>query len=143
LIEISYSNKCAIHTQKFIAPVQVFSLHRDLKTNKLQPVYCVDVTDHGLGVSCSSEGSLLIWLTENGMVRRNLDGHVFDVQICKFFPSGVVVLSGGADFRLKIWSAEDASCPVTLITHTKGFSFYSIVYLGPLLDSSIEYKRNN
>lgn len=75
-----------------------------------------------MGVSCSFEGSLLIWLTSNGQIRRVLEGHVGDVHFCKFFPSGLVVLSGGADIRLKIWSAEDGSSPVTLIGHTRGLN---------------------
>ena len=43
-----------------------------------------------------------------------------DVETCRFFPSGIVVLSGGADMRLKIWSAQDGTCPRTLIGHTGG-----------------------
>lgn len=43
-----------------------------------------------------------------------------DVYMCRFFPSGIVVLSGGADLRLKIWSVEDGSCPRTLTGHTRG-----------------------
>lgn len=31
----------------------------------------------------------------------------------------IVVLSGGGDFLLKIWSALDGSCPVTMKGHTK------------------------
>ena len=52
--------------------------------------------------------------------QRDLSGHIGDVNICKFFPSGLVVVSGAADLRMKIWSAEDGSCPVTLIGHTSG-----------------------
>ena len=29
-----------------------------------------------------------------------------DVYSCRFFPSGKVVLSGGADLRLKIWTVR-------------------------------------
>lgn len=54
------------------------------------------------------------------MVQHDLQGHISDVNTCRFFPSGKVVLSGGADLRLKIWSAEDGSCPVTLKGHTGG-----------------------
>lgn len=43
-----------------------------------------------------------------------------DVETCRFFPSGIVVLSGGSDMRLKIWSAQDGTCPRTLIGHTGG-----------------------
>ena len=41
---------------------------------------------------------------------------------CRFFPSGVVVLSGGADTQLKIWSAETGQCAATLIGHTAGIA---------------------
>lgn len=43
-----------------------------------------------------------------------------DVNCCKFFPSGIVVLSGGMDAQLKIWSAENASCAATLQGHRAG-----------------------
>ena len=70
-------------------------------------------------------------------LQHDLQGHISDVNTCKFFPSGKVVLSGGADLRLKIWSAEDGSCPVTLKGHTGGISrarcivhlFYVIILL--------------
>ncbi len=48
--------------------MQVFCLHNDNKNKKL-PVLSIDVTDGGLGVSSSSNGTLLIWLTENGQIR--------------------------------------------------------------------------
>ena len=56
----------------------------------------------------------------NIFIQRHLDGHVGDVYTCRFFPSGVVVLSGGADCSLKIWSAQDGSCPRTFIGHSRG-----------------------
>ena len=43
-----------------------------------------------------------------------------DIETCRFFPSGVVILSGGSDMMLKLWSAQDGSCPRTLIGHTAG-----------------------
>ena len=43
-----------------------------------------------------------------------------DVETCRFFPSGVVILTGGSDMRLKIWSAEKGTCPRTLVGHTGG-----------------------
>lgn len=52
--------------------------------------------------------------------QRLLEGHVYDVNCCRFFPSGLVVLSGGMDAQLKIWSAEDASCAVTFKGHKAG-----------------------
>ena len=43
-----------------------------------------------------------------------------DVYSCRLFPSGMVVLSGGADRQLKIWSVLDGSCPRTLVGHSRG-----------------------
>jgi proteasomal ATPase-associated factor 1 len=108
--------------------VQKFSLHFNKKQDKL-PVLCLDVTEGGLGISCSCDDSLLIWLLDDGQIRRKLDGHISDINVCKFFPSGIVGLTGGADLRIKIWSAENGSCPVTLVGHSGGkltikFFFY-------------------
>ena len=60
------------------------------------------------------------------IAKRELKGHVTDVTTCRFFPSGVVLLTGGSDMQLKIWSAEDGSCPVTLKGHRGGISFFSL-----------------
>ncbi|MGH0179331.1 UNVERIFIED_CONTAM: hypothetical protein FKN15_001715, partial [Acipenser sinensis] len=51
---------------------------------------------------------------------RELTGHVYDVNCCRFFPSGMVVLSGGMDTLVKVWSAENGSCPVTFKGHKAG-----------------------
>ena len=38
-------------------------------TDKRESVYSIDVTDGGLGVSCSTDGSLLVWTTNEGLIR--------------------------------------------------------------------------
>ena len=93
------------------------------------PVYSVDVTENGLGVSSSADGSLLVWTLSNGEVRRSLTGHISDVNTAKFFPSGIVVLSGGADLRVKIWSVENGKSPVQL-GHSSGVMDVCIVDKG-------------
>ena len=55
-------------------------------------------------------------------MQRRLEGHYGDVYTCRFFPSGIVILSGGADTQLKIWSAETGKCAATLTGHTAGDS---------------------
>lgn len=45
-----------------------------------------------------------------------------DIYKAKFFPSGMVVLSGGADTQLKIWSAETGLCAATMVGHKAGKS---------------------
>ncbi|KAM6290492.1 proteasomal ATPase-associated factor 1-like [Porphyrio hochstetteri] len=71
-----------------------------------------------------------IWQAANGEIRRLLGGHVCDVNCCRFFPSGLVVLSGGMDAQLKIWSAEDANCVVTFKGHKGGILDTAIVDRG-------------
>ncbi|MBN3309538.1 PAAF1 factor, partial [Amia calva] len=43
-------------------------------------------------------------LNEMNSWRRELSGHVYDVNCCKFLPSGMVVISGGMDAQVKVWS---------------------------------------
>ena len=52
--------------------------------------------------------------------QRKLEGHFGDVYSCRFFPSGVVVLTGGADTQVKVWSAESGQCAATLRGHQAG-----------------------
>lgn len=68
-VEVSYKSDQTDLTRRFVAPVQKFRIHLDEKTKNPRPVLSIDVTNGGLGVSSSNDGSLLIWLTENGQVR--------------------------------------------------------------------------
>jgi hypothetical protein len=43
---------------------------------------------------------------------------VFDVNCCMFFPSGKVILTGGMDMRMRIYSI-DGSCAATLQGHKR------------------------
>ncbi|XP_038047366.1 proteasomal ATPase-associated factor 1-like isoform X2 [Patiria miniata] len=94
-------------------------------------IISLDISSGGaLGVSSDSNDSLRIWQTSDGTVRRELKGHFSEVSTCRFFPSGVVVLTGGLDRQVKVWSVEDGSCPVTLKGHTGGVSCMAIVDKG-------------
>lgn len=108
----------------FVAPEITYNLHK-------KKILCTDISlSDGLGVSSSQGGDLWIWDTDTGETRRVLSGHIADVDTCRFFPSGVVVLSGGEDFRLRIWSAQDGSCARTLTGHTRRITDTSIIEKG-------------
>ncbi|XP_065057769.1 proteasomal ATPase-associated factor 1-like isoform X3 [Rhopilema esculentum] len=109
----------------FHAPFSTFrNLHK-------KAVRCVDVSPGGaLGISSSDDGSLNIWNTSDGVVRRCLEGHISDVTHCRFFPSGVVALSGGIDMRLRIWSVENGSCPRVLVGHSAAITDTAIIDKG-------------
>ncbi|KAL1422909.1 hypothetical protein MTO96_021630 [Rhipicephalus appendiculatus] len=109
----------------FIAPTTAFAnVHN-------KSVACLDVTKGHLGVSASGTSEIRIWDSRTGEVRRDLEGHVWDVYTCRFFPSGVVVLSGGADMQLKIWSAETGKCPVTLKGHSASSGILELAFWIP------------
>ncbi|KAG7161943.1 proteasomal ATPase-associated factor 1-like [Homarus americanus] len=110
----------------FIAPIATFNnIHS-------KSVLCLDVANGGLGVSVSTENKLHVWETKSGLVRRVLEGHLFDVYTCSLFPSGLVVLSGGGDMQLRIWDAVTGACPVVLKGHT-----------GAVLDTAIVDRGKN
>lgn len=109
---------------EFTAPDKCFSrIHQ-------KNVIGLNVTSNGLGVSACSDNKLRVWDSSNGDIRRNLEGHIWDVYTCRFFPSGIVVLSGGADMQLKIWSAETGQCAATLIGHGAAIMDTAIVERG-------------
>jgi len=93
-------------------------------------IYFIDVTAGGLGVSSDSVGNLTVWETQSFSTRRSLAGHFGDVYSCKFFPSGLVILSGGADMLLKIWSVETGECARTLMGHRQAVTDLGFVDRG-------------
>eukprot|EP00092_Neocalanus_flemingeri_P037469 GFUD01040801.1.p1 GENE.GFUD01040801.1~~GFUD01040801.1.p1 ORF type:complete len:398 (+),score=150.67 GFUD01040801.1:77-1270(+) len=93
-------------------------------------VSSLDVSSGGLGVLCGRSEKLSVWDSSTGTVRRELEGHLGEVYTAKLFPSGLVVLSGGADMQLKIWSVETGDCAVTLKGHTRPITDTAIVEKG-------------
>ncbi|XP_025099117.1 proteasomal ATPase-associated factor 1-like isoform X2 [Pomacea canaliculata] len=123
---VIYQKDPHVISRKFVSPVITFStIHQSKKG-----VECLDVTPGGLGVSCDSSCNLSIWQTDSGEKRRELKGHVGNVYSCKFFPSGIVVLSAGADMQMKIWSAETGKEAACLIGHTAAILDTAIVERG-------------
>lgn len=87
---VRVSSKLHAGFTAFIAPSSHFNL---IHTSG---IYSTDISSIGkLAVSSSTEGSLIVWRIKDGKVLENLAGHVLDVNRCRFFPSGLVVLSAG------------------------------------------------
>ncbi|KAK7865824.1 hypothetical protein R5R35_001281 [Gryllus longicercus] len=121
-IQIKYLSSSTLYV--FIAP------DRSYNSAHNKSVISCDVTPNGLCVSACTDNKLQVWDTKTGVIRRTLEGHVGNVYKCRFFPSGIVALSGGADMQLKIWSAETGQCPVTLSGHTAAITDFCIVERG-------------
>eukprot|EP01114_Cavostelium_apophysatum_P022662 TRINITY_DN8273_c0_g1_i1.p1 TRINITY_DN8273_c0_g1~~TRINITY_DN8273_c0_g1_i1.p1 ORF type:complete len:410 (+),score=36.64 TRINITY_DN8273_c0_g1_i1:39-1232(+) len=110
----------------FYSPTKTFSLHDPKKS-----VNCVDVSPQGeLGISGADNGSLKIWAARTGEVLRDLQGHVGDVLVTRFFPSGEVVLSAGSDTQIKIFSALEGYCAATMRGHALGVLGCALVERG-------------
>jgi len=89
----------------------------------------VDISPKGeLCVSGADGAQLKIWRVDNGELLRELKGHVGDVLLARFFPSGEVVLS--ADIQLKIWNALDGDCVATCSGHSMGVLDVSMIERG-------------
>jgi proteasomal ATPase-associated factor 1 len=91
----------------------------------------IDVTNNAtLLVRTFDGGECTVWSTFDEMAPgklrkyrpwRDLDkGHVGDIYFAKFFPSGKVVLSGGADTTLRIWDVMDDEFDGSPVTMLKG-----------------------
>ncbi|XP_033865864.3 proteasomal ATPase-associated factor 1-like isoform X1 [Acipenser ruthenus] len=120
-ISCPYANAAS----KFLSPYTSFPGIHD------KSITCMDIScGGGLGLSTSTDGTMKIWNCKNGERRRELTGHVYDVNCCRFFPSGMVVLSGGMDTLVKVWSAENGSCPVTFKGHKAGILDTAVVERG-------------
>ncbi|KIH42561.1 WD domain, G-beta repeat protein, partial [Ancylostoma duodenale] len=61
---------------------------------------------------------------------RDLKGHIMDVYKCRFFPSGLVVLSAGMDMSVRVWSVETGQCPRTFKGHTMAVTDLAIIGVG-------------
>ncbi|CAD5115062.1 unnamed protein product [Dimorphilus gyrociliatus] len=131
-IVVQYTSSEGIVSRQFYAASQTFSIHK-------KAVKSIDTSEGGLGVSTDDDERLIVWTTESGDIRRSLneqDGHFGDINNCKFFPSGLVLLTAGADTRLKIWSIEDGRCGATLTGHKAGVLDTAIVERGKNIVSS-------
>ncbi|CAH0592645.1 unnamed protein product [Chrysodeixis includens] len=94
----------------FVAPSNVHKVHK-------KGVLSVAVSNHSLAVSSCEEDKLLVWDSRTSEVSLDLKGHGGSIYRSRFFPSGIVVLSAGADGSCRIWSAESGINPVTLKGH--------------------------
>ncbi|GBO99764.1 Proteasomal ATPase-associated factor 1 [Eumeta japonica] len=75
-------------------------------------------------------GKFVVWDSRTGEIILDLEGHGGPVYKCKLFPSGIVILSGGADGSCRIWSAESGICPVMLKGHTMAVNDLCIIDKG-------------
>ncbi|KAI6227886.1 WD domain, G-beta repeat protein [Aphelenchoides besseyi] len=84
------------------------------------PVNAIDTNKSGNLVVTSdlNSSTLTVWNSSSGEVLREMADHVLDVNCARFFPSGLVILSGGMDMSIRIWSVERGQSVRVLKGHT-------------------------
>lgn len=111
-------------------PVTLLSPYRIFKDVHNSSVTSLDVVSS----QCisASDSVLKSWSSLDHEKEREvtMNGHYGDIYCCRWFPSGKVVLSSGADLRIKIWSAETGKCAGTLVGHTKAVTDLAVVDRG-------------
>jgi len=110
----------------FFAPQKTFELKK--------PITSLDVSSGGLAVFSSGEKAY-IFDSKDGEIRREFTEHIAELYQSRFFPSGLVCLSYGADMQIKIWSCADGKCPVTLKGHTQAVTCMYPIGKGKLVAS--------
>ena len=66
----------------------------------------------------------------------SFDGHVGDVDIATFFPSGQVVLSAALDLTLRVWAVATQQCALTLSGHSQRITSVDMIERGRQFVSS-------
>ncbi|XP_030025158.2 proteasomal ATPase-associated factor 1 isoform X2 [Manduca sexta] len=107
----------------FVAPTKDHKVHN-------KAVLSISTAENALAASSCEDDKLLVWDTRNSEILLDLKGHGGPIYRCRFFPSGIVVLSAGADGSCRIWSAESGINPVTLKGHTMAITDINIVEKG-------------
>ncbi|KAJ2948114.1 hypothetical protein O0L34_g9912 [Tuta absoluta] len=107
----------------FVAPTKAHKVHD-------KAVLSVACAENATAVSSCEGDKLLVWDTRTSDILLDLKGHGGPVYKCRFFPSGIVVISAGADGSCRIWSAETGLNPVTLKGHVMSIADVCIVEKG-------------
>uniref|UniRef100_A0A5K3ER19 WD_REPEATS_REGION domain-containing protein n=2 Tax=Mesocestoides corti TaxID=53468 RepID=A0A5K3ER19_MESCO len=112
---VCFRDKTRLLQSTFQCPdVRFTNIYKQAREPRLH-VNSFDVNASGeLAVSAASDASVLLWETKTGQIRRTFSGHASEVYCSKFFPSGLVVLTGGSDMQLKIWCVVSGQCAATL-----------------------------
>ncbi|CAJ0567473.1 unnamed protein product, partial [Mesorhabditis spiculigera] len=94
------------------------------------PIASLDVASSGnMFLSTDSYGALRVSGTTDGRPLRELKGHMLHLT-ARLFPSDLVVLGGGADMRLRVWSVETCEVARTMKGHMMAITDVGILGVG-------------
>ena len=76
--------------------------------------------------SVYSSGSIPLWDTKTGKLKKKLTGHTKDVYSLSFSPDGKTLASSGRDHTICLWDVETGTLQKTFIGHTE--TVYSVSF---------------
>ncbi|KAK0394759.1 hypothetical protein QR680_000920 [Steinernema hermaphroditum] len=97
------------------------------------PILSLDGTNKADYLASSDEnGKLLLWNSDDACVLRDIQGHIMDVNVCRFFPNGGILLTGGMDMTVRVWSVLEspANNVRTFKGHSKAITDLAIIDVG-------------
>lgn len=71
-----------------------------------------------LAFGCATLGQLLVWEWQSETYVLKQQGHYHNIGALEFSPDGGVVVTGGDDGKIKLWSMTSGFCYVTFSEHT-------------------------
>lgn len=71
-----------------------------------------------LAFGCAVLGQLLVWEWQSETYVLKQQGHYHNIGALEFSPDGSVVVTGGDDGKIKLWSMTSGFCYVTFSEHT-------------------------
>ncbi|KAI8980456.1 WD40-repeat-containing domain protein [Pilobolus umbonatus] len=110
--------------------MMIYGPKTDFYPSKDKSISCIDISPNGNLFAAGNGSEICVGSVVDGKSQKIFSGHLSDVTTVQFFPSNLVLLSGGADFLLKIWSVLNGSNPVTLKGHTSAITSTAIVSTG-------------
>ncbi|KAI1715295.1 WD domain, g-beta repeat domain-containing protein [Ditylenchus destructor] len=91
-------------------------------------VNSIDLSPSGnLIVSGDANGGLKVWNSRTGEVQRTLEGHLLDVNRCRFFSSGSLIASGGVDMTIRIWKVATGEAADIFKGHIRSITDLAIL----------------
>lgn len=89
-----------------------------------------------LAFGCAKLGQLLVWEWQSETYVLKQQGHYHNIGALEFSPDGSVVVTGGDDGKIKLWSMTSGFCYVTFSEHTAAVTDLCYVRGGHAIVSS-------
>eukprot|EP00126_Sphaerothecum_destruens_P011227 Sdes_comp20878_c0_seq2m17869 len=82
----------------------------------------INASGDWLGFGSAQLGQLLVWEWQSESHILKQQGHVYDMSVLAYSPTGQYIGSGGEDGKVKLWNVASGFCFVTFEHHSAGIT---------------------